>query len=269
MPTIQTRDRTTLFYKDWGTGPTIVLAASANMPSDIWAYNLPPLVEAGFRCVALDRRGHGRSDQPSGGYDLDTLADDLATLVTQLELRDVTLVGHSFGGAEVVRYLSRHGRGAVARVVLMGATLPCLLQKDDNPHGFPAAAHEGLRQLQRRDLAKWVKENTPPFFTPDTSPERMQWGSALMLQCQLKVLLDLSRTMESADLRPELAALALPTLVIHGDQDASVPLALGRETARLVRNSRLSVHEGAAHGVFITHADRVNQELVTFAREDG
>jgi non-heme chloroperoxidase len=245
----------------------VVFLAGWTLTSEAWAYQAAELSDQGLRCIAYDRRGHGRSDDPGRGYDLDTLADDLASVLETLDLTDVTLVAHSFGALEATRYLSRHGPGRVGRVLFLAPAGPCLLRKPDNPAGAPRAYFEQTWKLWRADFPKWLDDNTAPFFAPDTSAGIVAWTKGLMTQCSMRAVLDVGRTLAETDLRAELARLRLPVLVIHGDKDASAPLELtGRQMAALIPGARLVVYDGAPHGLYITHMGRLNADILAFAR---
>src|ERR1700722_4101671 len=193
MALIETRDGTKLFYRDWGQGDVVVFVASQAVPGDIWNYNVPPLVESGLRCVTFDRRGHGRSDEPGHGYDIDTLADDLRAVLVGLDLRDVTLIGHSLGGAEVIRYLGKHHDDhRVRRAVLLAPTAPWMTKAADNPDGIEPVAIEGLRTEWRRDSARWVADNKRAFVAPETSEALANWAERLLLAMPLHLLLQVS-----------------------------------------------------------------------------
>jgi non-heme chloroperoxidase len=268
MAFIETRDGTRLFYRDWGKGPPVVFVASQAVPSDIWTYLTPRFLESGMRCVAFDRRGHGRSDQPTAGYDMDTLADDLRAVLTALDLRDVTLVGHSLGGAEAVRYLGKHpSDGRVARAVLLAPTTPFMTRTPDNPDGVDASAFDALRDAWRRDLPGWVREGVPPFFAAPMSEPFMAWVERLFLDIPLHVLLQCSKSTTGSDLRADLRSISVPTLVVHGDLDVSVPLAFARATVALIPRGTLKVYEGAAHGLFLTHPEQLHRDIVHFHKE--
>ncbi|WNG39419.1 alpha/beta hydrolase [Archangium violaceum] len=269
---IRTRDGVDLFYKDWGTGRPVVFLSGWALCSDMWNYQMLPLSEQGLRCIAYDRRGHGRSGDPGRGYDYDTLADDLAAVLEALDLREVTLVGHSMSSGEMVRYLSRHGAGRIARLAFVApAATPFPLKTADNPEGIDASVFEYARnQLMLRDFPKWLADNARPFFTAETSLEMMEWIMSLMRQCSMKAVIECNRSGTTTDFRVELPRIRLPTLVIHGDKDVSAPLELtGRKTAQLIPGSRLKVYEGAPHGLFVTHMNRLNADLLAFARNDG
>ncbi|HYZ33036.1 MAG TPA: alpha/beta hydrolase [Crenalkalicoccus sp.] len=266
---IVTRDGVGLFHRDWGEGPPVVFVASWSLPSESWAYQMLALSEAGLRCVAFDRRGHGRSEDPGRGFDFDTLADDLAAVMETLDLRGATLVGFSMGTGEVVRYLSRHGgAGRVARIVVIGTTTPMLLRAPDNPAGLDPAVFETFRRdWLMRDFPGWIDANMIPFVTPDTPPGLRGWVRDMALRSSAKALLDCHRTLTMADFRAELRALRVPTLVVHGERDMTSPLELpGRLTAALIPGARLSLYEDAPHGLFLTHRDRLNAELLDFVR---
>lgn len=224
------------------------------------------LGEAGFRVIAFDRRGHGRSDIPASGYDLDTMADDLAQLIEDRELRNVMLVGHSMGGAEVLRYAARHGTDRIARTALVAPMTPFLTATADNPFGLSAESVAATEARWRADFPGWVEENKPPFFVEETSVATMNWLADTMLSTPLAVALVSFRALIGTDLRPGLAGLDRPTLVIHGGRDVSAPLEItGRPTAAGIPGAELRIYEGAPHGLFITHADRLNQDLIRFA----
>jgi pimeloyl-ACP methyl ester carboxylesterase len=266
-PFIVTGDGAHLFYKDWGNGKPVVFVHSWALNSDMWQYQMIHLAGLGLRCVAYDHRGHGRSSDPGQGYDYDTLAGDLATVIEQLDLRDITLVAHSMGCGAAVRHLSRHGADRIARVALVSPTLPFILKTEDNPDGVDKTVLERVRAKFSKDFPKWLADNAPPFFTPETSPAMIQWGINMCLQASLKALIDCNRTDTEADFRAELPKITAPTLIIHGDKDVSAPLEFtGRKTARLIPGSRLKVYEGAPHGLMFTHMDRFNRDLHDFIK---
>lgn len=266
QPYIETDDGTLLFYQDWGTGKLILFIHGLCLSSQAWQYNMLPLSDRGFRCVAYDRRGHGRSTQPGRGYDYDTLADDLACVINQLDLRGVTLVGHSMGGGEVVRYLSRHGAERVARIVLVAPALPFALKTPDNPEAVDRSLQEQIFAAWYRDYPKWISDNTPPFFTPETSDAQMRWGSSLAMQASLKAVVACYHAVTQTDFRREVATITLPTLIVQGDKDASCQIDFtGRRTSQLIRGSQFKVYPGAPHGFMITHVQQFNNDLAQFA----
>lgn len=262
---IQRKDGTALFYRDWSAGPPVVLVASAGLNSEMWAYQMVPFTAAGLRCIAFDRRGHGRSGDPGRGYDFDTLADDLAAVIDALNLRKVTLVGHSMGCAEIARYLTRHGQSRIARAVMLAPTTPFLLKTADNPNGVDRALFQHVRSLWLRDFPKWIADNTDPFFVPETSPEMKRWGESMMLATSMQAHVECNIAVTETDFREELRRIKVPVLVIHGTKDVSAPLPLtGQPTASLIPGAELKVYEGAPHGLFITHMERVNRDLLSF-----
>ena len=265
---IRTPDGVGLFHRDWGDGRPVVFVASWSLPSDSWAYQMLALSEAGCRCIAYDRRGHGRSDDPGRGFDLDTLADDLAAVLDTLDVHDATLVGFSMGTAEIVRYLTRHGTSRIARIVLIGTTTPMLSHAADNPLGIDPALFEAFRRDSlMSDFPSWIDENMVPFVTPETPPGLRNWVRDMALRTSAMALLACNRTLTQADLRAELPTLTVPTLVIHGEHDMTCPLDLtGRPTAALVPGARLEVYDSAPHGLFLTHMARLNADLLAFAR---
>ena len=269
---IETRDRTQLFYKDWGTGKPVVFVHSWAFNSDMWQYQMNYLAGQDLRCIAYDRRGHGRSSQPGNGYDYGTLADDLAALLKHLDLREVTLVGHSMAGGEIIRYLTRHGSGRISKIVLLAATLPFPLKTADNPHGVDQKLFEQLRAALSKDSPRWFAAGAPGFFgvgVPgnSVSPEMIQWGLSLCQQTSLKAIIECNRALAETDFRAELPKIAVPTLIIHGDADQSAPLPLtGRKTAALIPGSQLKVYEGGPHGLFVTHMDRLTADILEFVR---
>lgn len=269
LPFIKTNDGIELFYRDWGTGAQVVFLAPWGLHSDCWEYQMADLAEQGFRCIAYDRRGQGRSTEPREGYEFDTLSDDLNAVIEQLHLQNVTLVGQSLGCGEVVRYLSRHGSRRLARMVLVAPITPFMLKTADNPDGIESAYLEKVRQVLRTDRAHAIAAAAPAYFGErnTVSPEMMDWFVKMLQQCSLRVLLDLQQMFTTTDFRQELARITLPTLIIQGDNDTSAPIELtGRKTASLIRGSQLKVYEGAAHGLALTHTQRLNRDLVEFMR---
>ena len=264
---IETADGVKLAYSDWGAGKPVVFIHAWALPSPMWDYQIGPLSERGLRCITYDRRGHGRSGKPSTGYDCDTLADDLAALLTQLDLRNVTLVSHSFGSAEVVRYMTRHGADRIGKIVLIApAALPFVMKTADNPNGIPAEALEFFRtRVLQADFPKWLEEGRQAFFVADTSPSLQNWVKELMLSTPLQVAVETNRRITSTDFRGELPGITVPTLVIHGDKDVSAPIDItGRPTAALIPKAQFKLYEGAPHGLFLTHKDRLNADLISF-----
>ena len=266
---VRSRDNVDLFYRDWGSGKPFVFLAPWGLHCAWWEYQMARLSGRGIRCIAYDRRGHGRSSEPTGGYDFDTLADDLAAVVNQLDLYDATLVGQSVGCGEVVRYLSRHGQDRISRIAMIAPITPQIVRSAENPNGVDAAYLQRVREVLSTDRAHAIASSAAAFFgTPQNhvSAEMMAWWSNMLLQCSLKVLLDLHRVFTVADFSMELRRISTPTLIIHGDNDTSAPIEFtGRKTASLIPGSRLIVYERAAHGLPITHMDRLNRDLVAYS----
>ena len=264
-PSTAARESLSLFTREWGTGKPVVFLHSWANNADLWQYQMTHLAANGMCCISYDQRGHGRSPDPGHGFDFDTMADDLAGVLAKFDVHGATIVAHSMGCSEAVRYLSRHGTKRIARVVLVAPTLPFLLKTADNPDGFDAAAFERLRSNWLRDFPKWLSDNSRPFFMPETSPAMIEWGLSLSRQVSLQAAIECNRAIAETDFRAELRALTLPTLIVQGDKDVSAPLErTGRKTAALVRGSELKVYEGAPHGLMLTHIDRLNADLLAF-----
>lgn len=221
------------------------------------------LADRGVRCIAYDRRGHGRSSDPGHGYEIDTLADDLSAVIESLNLKEVTLVGHSLGCCEIVRYLSRHGSRRIARIVLVAPTLPFMTKTLDNPEGIDRALWDDLRTRTMSDFPQVLAETFQP--TGETSLPMYEWIFRMFEQASLKALLDCNRLWQQTDYRSELPKIAAPTLIIQGDKDLSAPLEwTGKRTAAMIPGSRLVVYEGATHGLMLTHVSRLNADLHSF-----
>ena len=266
MPFITAKDGAELYWHEWGVGAPILFLNGLGCGSRMWDYQMAAFADEGFRCIGFDRRGHGRSDQPARGYDFDTFADDVAALVDDLDLKNLTLIAHSMAGGEAVRYLTRHGSERVGRLVLIAPTTPMLLKTDDNPNGAPKANFEALWAQWKRDYPKWVDDNVAPFFIPETSPAMMRWGVDL-LQTSLPINLTCSRAMVQADFRAEMRRIEVPTLIIQGDRDRSTPIELtGKPSAELIPDCRLLVYPGAPHGLMFTHMDELNADVLRFMR---
>ena len=266
-PVIRAKDGTVLFHRDWGEGRPVVFVSSWATPGEMWAYQVAHLSEVGFRCISFDRRGHGRSDVPASGYDMDTFADDLAAVIDGLGLKDVDLVTHSMGGEEAARYLARHGTGRVRKVAMLAPAGPCLTQRPDNPYGAPRAVFDARIAEWKADFPKWVRANQAPFFTPQTSQPMQEWLVAQLLTTPTAVAIATFRALAEADVRPDLGRIDRPTLILHGDRDASAPLEItGRRFAAGIRGAELRVYPGAPHGLFVTHMDQVNRDLEAFLR---
>lgn len=268
-PFIQTEDGTQIAYRDWGSGSPVVLAAAWGQCSDAWQYLMLDLNDHGLRCIAHDRRGHGRSTDPGYGFDFDHFADDLAALINHLDLRDITLVGHSMGCGEIVRYLSRHGDARVARIALLTPTMPYLLKTSDNPQGLDRSVFDGVRSALRNDLPKMCNDLADGYFDTKafgTSPGMMQWTIGLILRASLKALHETVTAYSETDHRSELRRIAVPGMVIHGAADDTVAAEFGRMTADLIPDSIFKEYEDAPHGLVATHRDRIVGDLFSFIR---
>lgn len=264
-PYVTAKDGTKLFVQDWGSGKPVLLLTAWTFDASTWGSQIAALDAKGFRCVAPDRRGHGRSEMPSSGYDLDTLTDDVAAVIEARNLRDITLVGFSMGTAEAVNYLGRYGSDRIARLVLVAPTTPFLVKTEDNPDAVPRAMIEADNAAVARDFAKWIAANEAPFFMPETPEITRTWIREMMLSVPLPVALACRKTIAFADLRAAAARIDRPTLILHGDKDASAPLPLtGAKTAKLIKGSKLIVYDGAPHPLPLTHGERLIADMLAF-----
>jgi non-heme chloroperoxidase len=270
---ITTADGTQLYYKDWGSGPTVVLCHGWPLSSDSWEAQMLFLASQGFRTVAHDRRGHGRSSQPWLGNDMDRYADDLATVIESLKLKDVVLVGFSTGGGEVARYIGRHGTGRVAKVVLVSAVTPLMLKTEQNPNGLPIEVFDDIRAAQLRNRSQFYQDlPAGPFYgfnRPGSKPSQGlidEWWREGM-QGGHHNTYESIKAFSETDFTEDLKKFDVPTLIVHGDDDQIVPIdAAGRASAKLIRNSKLIVYPGAPHGLPETHRDQFNADLLAFLR---
>lgn len=267
MSFITTNKGTRIFYKDWGTGKPVVFTHPWAMSSDFWGYILVYLQAQGIRCIALDRRGHGRSDDPGQGYDFDTLADDLEEFMEKLDLRDVTLVGYSSGGGEALRYQTRYGHlGRVSRLVLIGAP-DCLVRTADNPDGVEAAIVNGVLDDIFTDFPQWLEDGVDAFYLPGkygVSQGIIHWTIDMMLQTPMLAAMECQRNTLFTDFREDIRKVSIPTLVIHGNADASIPFRCGEAIARTIPGCQFRVYQDAPHGLIITHAEQIKADLLTF-----
>ncbi|CAH0238721.1 alpha/beta fold hydrolase [Stenotrophomonas lactitubi] len=273
---ITTADGVQLYYKDWGpkNGPVVTFSHGWPLDSDSWESQMMFLADHGYRVVAHDRRGHGRSSQPWDGNDMDHYADDLATVINTLDLKDVTLVGFSTGGGEVARYIGRHGTGRVKKAVLISSVPPFMLKTADNPGGVPIEVFDGIRKAQRENRSQLYKDiPSGPFYGFNRPGAKVNqamvdaWWAQGMLGGQ-KNTYDSIAAFSATDFRGDLEKFDVPTLVIHGDDDQIVPIDVaGRMSAKLIKGARLIVYPGAPHGLTETHKDKVNQDLLAFLQQ--
>ncbi len=270
MPYITTNDQTKLYFKDWGAGRPVILMSGWPLSSDSWDDQAMALADAGYRAIAYDRRGFGRSSQPWSGYDYDTLADDLAAVIEQTGAKDAVLAGFSMGGGEVARYMSRHGGKSVTQAVLVSSVVPYMLKTNDNPNGTEQEVFDKMTEGMREDRAKFFAGFFKDFFgvnmlTHPASAEVLEWARSQAMQASLKATLACAKSFASTDFRPDLAAFNVPTLIIHGTDDKTVPIdAAGRAAANGIAQSTLIEYDGAPHGLFATEKVRLTQDLLRF-----
>ncbi len=270
MSTLTVSDGTSIYYKDWGQGPTVVLAHGWPLQADSWDGQMLFLAQHGYRAVAHDRRGHGRSSQPWRGNDMDHYADDLATLIEALDLNDVTLVGHSTGGGEVTRYIGRHGTGRVAATVLIGAVPPLLLRSDSNPEGIPIAVFDELRRRLAADRSQFYKEFALAFYGANRAGAKVSQGLLdqfwrWSMQAGLLNIYECIGAFSETDFTADLRKFDRPTLIMHGEDDQIVPIGdSAKKSARLIPSARTIYYPGRPHGLTATHQDEVNADLLQF-----
>ncbi|HTT55461.1 MAG TPA: alpha/beta hydrolase, partial [Streptosporangiaceae bacterium] len=270
MATITTRDGTEIFYKDWGAGQPVVFSHGWPLNADAWDDQAYFVASQGYRAIAHDRRGHGRSSQSWNGNDMDTYADDLAQLIEALDLHGAVLVGHSTGGGEVTRYLGRHGTSRAVKAVLVGAVPPLMLKTGANPGGQPIEAFDALRESVLKDRSQFYRDLSAPFYGAnrpgsDISQGLRDWFWDLSMQVGLKGAYDCIKAFSETDFRDDLKKFDVPTLVIHGDDDQIVPITVGGlRSSKMIKGATLKIYKGAPHGLATTHADQLNGDLLTF-----
>jgi len=273
MPTITTKDGTQIYYKDWGKGQPIVFSHGWPLDADAWDGQMLFFGRQGYRVIAHDRRGHGRSDQTWDGNEMNTYADDLAALTEKLELKNTIHVGHSTGGGEVARYIGRHGTKRVAMAVLVSAVPPLMLKTDKNPGGLPLSVFDGLRAQVAANRPQFYEELTLPFFGYNRPGAQISEGIRYHFWLQgmlggMKPHYDCIKAFSETDFIEDLKKFDVPTLILHGDDDQIVPIgAAGLMSAKIVKNAQLKVYPGFPHGMPITHADQINADLLAFIKQ--
>ncbi len=270
--TITTKDGTEIYYKDWGKGPIVTFSHGWPLNSDAWDGQMFFLAQNGFRVVAHDRRGHGRSSQPFSGNDMDGYADDLAAVIEALDLKDAMLVGHSTGGGEVVRYIARHGNERVAKAVLIAAVPPIMLKTPANPEGLPIEVFDKLRNDLTKDRSQFYKDLAIPFYGANRPGAKVSQGTLdqfwlWSMQVGLKNAYESIKAFSETDFTEDLKKIDVPTLVLHGDDDQIVPVKDSAvKSARLIRGAKEIYYPGAPHGLTATHQDQINADLLAFLR---
>lgn len=272
MSTITTKDGTRIFYKDWGTGQPILFSHGWPLSADAWDGQMLFFGQNGFRVIAHDRRGHGRSDQPWDGNNMDQYADDLAELIEKLDLKDLVMIGHSTGGGEVAHYIGRHGTARVAKVVLVGAVPPLMLKTEVNPEGTPLEVFDGIRQGTATNRSQFFKDLTMPFYGFNREGAKINEGfrESFWLQGMagsIKGHYDCVHEFSEIDYTEDLKKIDRPTLIIHGDDDQIVPIAASAEkSAKIVRDAQLLVYKGGAHGLAEVQAEKFNADVLAFVK---
>ncbi len=273
MPYITTRDNTRLYVKDWGSGRPVILTHGWPLSADTWDEAAMAIANAGFRAIAYDRRGFGRSDQPLDGYNYDTLADDLAAVIAETGATDATIVGFSMGGGEVARYMSRHGGRNVAQAALIASVVPYMLQTPDNPNGVPQATYDQIMAGLKEDRAKFFTGFFRDFYgvglvSHPVSNEMIEWSRNVAMMAGVPGTLGCAQAFSTTDFRPDLAAFNVPTLIVHGTDDSIVPIATSaRQAAAALPNATVIEYEGAPHGLFATHKERLTSDLLAFLQQ--
>ncbi len=273
MSRITTRDGTEIYYKDWGSGEPVVFCHGWPLTADSWEAQMFFLASNGFRCIAHDRRGHGRSSQPSDGNEMNAYADDLATLIEHLDIQRAVLIGFSTGGGEVARYIGRHGTKRIAKAVLVSAVPPLMLKTEANPGGLPQEVFDGFRAKFLADRSQFFRDvASGPFFGFNRPGAKISQGMIDSWWTQgmmggFKNTYECIKAFSETDFTEDLKKFDVPTLIIHGDDDQVVPIdAAGRASAGIVKNAKLIVYAGAPHGITDTHKDRLNEDLLAFLK---
>jgi len=273
MSTITVKDGTTIYYKDWGKGPVVTLSHGWPLNADMWDGQMMFLAQQGFRVVAHDRRGHGRSSQSWSGNDMDGYADDLAELIETLDLNDITMVGHSTGGGEVARYIGRHGTKRVARAVLVAAVPPIMLKSASNPEGLPIELFDNLRNSLAKDRSQTYRDFAPAFYGANRPGASVSQGTLdqfwlWSMQAGLKNSYDSIKAFSETDFTEDLKTFDIPTLVMHGEDDQIVPVKdSAKKSAKLIKGAVEIYYPGLPHGLTATHPDIVNRDLLAFIKQ--
>jgi non-heme chloroperoxidase len=273
MTTVTTKDGTEIYYKDWGAGQPVVLCHGWPLSSEAWAVQMLFLAQNGYRAIAHDRRGHGRSSQTSSGNDMNTYADDLAAVINHLDLKNAVLVGHSTGGGEVTRYIGRHGTKRVEKVVLIAAVPPLLLKTDTNPEGIPIEVFDGLRASLAKDPSQFWKDFAFMFYGANRAGAKVSQGMLdqfwlWSMQGSLKSAYECIKAFSETDFTEDLKKFDVPTLVLHGEDDQVVPVKdSAKKSAKLIRGAAEIYYPGGAHGITATEPDRVNADLLSFLKK--
>lgn len=273
MPYVTTKDDTKLYVKQWGTGRPVVLLHGWPLSADSWDDHAMAIADAGMRAISYDRRGFGRSSQPWVGYDYNTMADDLAAVLEATGAQqDATLIGFSMGGGEVARYLSRHGGKGIAQAVLVSAVVPYMLKTADNPDGVDQSTFDQMSAAMKQDRAQFFASFFKTFYgegllSKPVSEELLEWSRSVAMMASLKATLACAEAFATTDFRGDLPAFNVPTLIVHGTSDKTVPIdATGRASARGISHSQMIEYDGAPHGLFATHKQQLTNDLLTFLR---
>jgi non-heme chloroperoxidase len=272
MPYVNAKDGTELYYKDWGTGPAIFFSHGWPLSADMWEQQMMYFASNGFRVLAHDRRGFGRSSQPWNGYDYDTFADDIALILETAGVEDVTMVGFSMGGGDVARYIANYNGARVAKACLTSSVTPYFIKADDNPGGAPKEIFDGIREGLLRDRPQFIDDFSTLFYGTNKQPGIVSEGILkqtlqIALTGSIKATYDCVAAFSETDFRPDMAAFTMPTLIIHGEEDQTVPISMSGEAAHnLIPHSELKRYSGAPHALTTTHRDQYNADLMAFVK---